>query len=380
MTSKKVFIVAGEASGDFLAAGLIRQLKTKYSDITFSGIAGPKMQAEGCVSVYPIERLSVMGIVAVLKRYRELSRVRKQLIAQLIADPPDVFIGIDAPEFNLDFELSLKQAGIKTVHYVSPSVWAWRPNRIFKIKKAVDLMLCLFTFEEPFYQQHNIKVACVGHPMADEIPLEQNTQAIRKELSLAETEPVLAVLPGSRSSEIKYIAKPFLEAARICQQKMPSLKILIPAINETRKAQLLAAIGPLADEVNLTITVGNAREIMAAADAVLIASGTATLEATLLKKPMVVGYKMSSFSYAIFSRMLKIKNVSLPNLLAGQTLVSELIQSDCQPDKLAKELLPLLEGNEKSEQMKLAFEDIHRALKKDADIIAADAVYQLLES
>lgn len=380
MTSKKVFIVAGEASGDFLAAGLIRQLKTKYSDITFSGIAGPKMQAEGCVSVYPIERLSVMGIVAVLKRYRELSRVRKQLIAQLIADPPDVFIGIDAPEFNLDFELSLKQAGIKTVHYVSPSVWAWRPNRIFKIKKAVDLMLCLFTFEEPFYQQHNIKVACVGHPMADEIPLEQNTQAIRKELSLAETEPVLAVLPGSRSSEIKYIAKPFLEAARICQQKMPSLKILIPAINETRKAQLLAAIGPLADEVNLTITVGNAREIMAAADAVLIASGTATLEATLLKKPMVVGYKMSSFSYAIFSRMLKIKNVSLPNLLAGQTLVSELIQSDCQPDKLAKELLPLLEGNEKSQQMKLAFEDIHRALKKDADIIAADAVFQLLES
>jgi lipid-A-disaccharide synthase len=380
MTSKKVFIVAGEASGDFLAAGLIRQLKTKYSDITFSGIAGPKMQAEGCVSVYPIERLSVMGIVAVLKRYRELSRVRKQLIAQLIADPPDVFIGIDAPEFNLDFELSLKQAGIKTVHYVSPSVWAWRPNRIFKIKKAVDLMLCLFTFEEPFYQQHNIKVACVGHPMADEIPLEQNTLAIRKELSLAESEPVLAVLPGSRSSEIKYIAKPFIEAARICQQKMPSLKILIPAINETRKAQLLAAIGPLADEVNLTITVGNAREIMAAADAVLIASGTATLEATLLKKPMVVGYKMSSFSYAIFSRMLKIKNVSLPNLLAGQTLVSELIQSDCQPDKLAKELLPLLEGNEKSEQMKLAFEDIHRALKKDADIIAADAVYQLLES
>jgi lipid-A-disaccharide synthase len=321
-----------------------------------------------------------MGIVAVLKRYRELSRVRKQLIAQLIADPPDVFIGIDAPEFNLDFELSLKQAGIKTVHYVSPSVWAWRPNRIFKIKKAVDLMLCLFTFEEPFYQQHNIKVACVGHPMADEIPLEQNTLAIRKELSLAESEPVLAVLPGSRSSEIKYIAKPFIEAARICQQKMPSLKILIPAINETRKAQLLAAIGPLADEVNLTITVGNAREIMAAADAVLIASGTATLEATLLKKPMVVGYKMSSFSYAIFSRMLKIKNVSLPNLLAGQTLVSELIQSDCQPDKLAKELLPLLEGNEKSEQMKLAFEDIHRALKKDADIIAADAVYQLLES
>ncbi|PWK54324.1 lipid-A-disaccharide synthase [Pleionea mediterranea] len=380
MTSKKVFIVAGEASGDFLAAGLIRQLKTKYSDITFSGIAGPKMQAEGCVSVYPIERLSVMGIAAVLKRYRELSRVRKQLIAQLIADPPDVFIGIDAPEFNLDFELSLKQAGIKTVHYVSPSVWAWRPNRIFKIKKAVDLMLCLFTFEEPFYQQHNIKVACVGHPMADEIPLEQNTQAIRKELSLAETEPVLAVLPGSRSSEIKYIAKPFIEAARICQQKMPSLKILIPAINETRKAQLLAAIGPLADEVNLMITVGNAREIMAAADAVLIASGTATLEATLLKKPMVVGYKMSSFSYAIFSRMLKIKNVSLPNLLAGQTLVSELIQSDCQPDKLAKELLPLLEGNEKSQQMKLAFEDIHRALKKDADIIAADAVFQLLES
>lgn len=380
MTNKKVFIVAGEASGDFLAAGLIRQLKTKYTDITFSGIAGPKMQAEGCVSVYPIERLSVMGIVAVLKRYRELSQVRKKLIAQLIADPPDVFIGIDAPEFNLDFELALKQAGIKTVHYVSPSVWAWRPNRIFKIKKAVDLMLCLFTFEEPYYQQHNIKVACVGHPMADEIPLEENTQLAKKAIALPETEPVLAVLPGSRSSEIKYIAKPFIEAARLCQKKIPSLNILIPAINDTRKVQLLAAIGPLANELSLTVTVGNAREVMAAADAVLIASGTATLEATLLKKPMVVGYKMSAFSYGIFSRMLKIKNVSLPNLLAGKTLVRELIQSDCQPEKLASQLLPLLEGSEESQQMKQAFEKIHLALKKDADVIAADAVYELLES
>ncbi len=380
MKPLQIFIVAGEASGDILGAGLIKSLKQHYGDgIEFRGIAGDKMQAAGCHSVYPIDRLSVMGIVAVLKRYRELSGKRRELIETLKRNPPDVFIGIDAPEFNLDFELALKEAGIKTVHYVSPSVWAWRPKRIFKIKKAVDLMLCLFTFEESYYEEHNIKVACVGHPLADQIPLEVDKEQHKVALGIAPEKPVLAVLPGSRSSEIKYIAQPFLQAAAICKQQLPELEVVVPLINEQRKQQFSEKLEQLNLPFNVRLTVGNSRDVMAAADAVLIASGTATLEATLLKKPMVVGYKMSRFSYAIFSRMLKIKNVSLPNLLAGRPIVKELIQTDCQPDKLAQYLLPLLQGDPECQSMVETFKTIHNDLRKDADSIASKAVIELLE-
>ncbi len=377
---KKIFIVAGEASGDILGAGLIRQLKLKYRDaIEFYGIPGEQMQAEGCRSIYPIERLSVMGIVAILKRYRELSGVRKQLIESLIQDPPDCFIGIDAPEFNLDFELALKQAGIKTVHYVSPSVWAWRPKRIFKIKRAVDHMLCLFTFEEPYYQNHDIPVTCVGHPLADKIPLNIDQDKMKADLGIAANKKVLAVLPGSRGSEIKYITEPFIETAYRCWQSNPELEVVVPIINEKRKQQFEKVLERIRDKPPIKITIGNARDVMAAADAILIASGTATLEATLLKKPMVVGYKMSAFSFAIFSRMLKIKNVSLPNLLAGRTMVPELIQKDCEPDKLTRMLQPMLEKPEDYLDLKSVFESIHHSLRKDADRIAANVVTLLLE-
>ncbi len=381
MSPKHVFIVAGEASGDLLGAGLIRELKAKYgNNIRFSGIAGDKMLAAGCESVYPMERLSVMGIIAVLKRYRELTRVRKQLIEQLITNPPDLFIGIDAPEFNLDFELALKNAGIKTVHYVSPSVWAWRPKRIFKIKQAVDHMLCLFTFEEPYYQQHDIPVTCVGHPLADQIPMHIEPNSFKGELNIASDTPVLAVLPGSRSSEIKYIAEPFLQAASECQKSIPGLQIVVPLVNESRKKQFEQIYEKMDNKPDIKITIGNARDVMAASNAVLIASGTATLEATLLKKPMVVGYKMSSFSFAIFSRMLQIKNVSLPNLLAGKSLVEELIQAQCTPEILAKSLIPLLKGSDKQQHMVDEFTRIHQELKKGADRIAANAVTRLLEA
>ncbi|MCO7226491.1 lipid-A-disaccharide synthase [Pleionea sp. CnH1-48] len=377
--SSKIFLVAGEASGDLLGAGLIRELKKRYGDAyEFEGIAGESMMAEGCQSVYPMERLAVMGIVAVLKRYRELSKVRKQLIEQLIQDPPAVFIGIDAPEFNLDFELALREAGIKTVHYVSPSVWAWRPKRIFKIKRAVDLMLCLFTFEEKYYHEHNVDVACVGHSMADKIDVEVPVGRYRNELGLAEQDKVLAVLPGSRGSEIKYITQPFIEAAYRCWQDNPELKIVVPVINEQRKAQFEQVLSQLENKPPMTITVGNARQVMGASDVVLLASGTATLEATLLKKPMVVGYKMSGFSYAIFSRMLKIKNVSLPNLLAGESLVPEYIQKECQPELLAEALMDRLNHPEKYASLIQSFRDIHLSLKKDADVIAADAISKLL--
>jgi lipid-A-disaccharide synthase len=381
MKAKRIFIVAGEASGDLLGAGLIRELKEKYGDaIEFSGIAGDKMQAAGCHSVYPMERLAVMGIVAVLRRYRELTQVRRRLIEELIANPPDLFIGIDAPEFNLDFELGLKKAGIKTLHYVSPSVWAWRPKRIFKIKQAVDHMLCLFTFEETYYQQHNIPVTCVGHPLADQIPLQVDQEKFKGELGISADKPVLAMLPGSRSSEIKYISEPFLKAAALCQKAIPDLNVIVPLVNEQRKQQFENIYANLASKPQISITVGNARDVMAAADAVLIASGTATLEATLLKKPMVVGYKMSAFSYAIFSRMLKIKNVSLPNLLAGKSVVKELIQSQCQPQALADELLSLLQKHQQHQDMIDEFYRIHQSLKKNANRIAANAVSQLLES
>lgn len=380
MKPLQIFIVAGEASGDILGAGLIKALKQHYGDgIEFRGIAGEKMQAAGCQSVYPMERLSVMGIIAVLKRYRELSGKRQQLVDELKHNPPDAFIGIDAPEFNLDFELALKDAGIKTVHYVSPSVWAWRPKRIFKIKKAVDLMLCLFTFEESYYKEHNIKVACVGHPLADQIPLEVDKIKHKTDLGIAADKTVLAVLPGSRSSEIKYIAEPFLKAAELCKQQLPDLEVVVPLINEQRKQQFLEQLEQIKLPFKVHLTVGNSREVMSAADAVLIASGTATLEATLLKKPMVVGYKMSGFSYAIFSRMLKIKNVSLPNLLAGRPIVKELIQKDCQPAKLAEHLLPLLQGTPECQDMIQTFQTIHHELRKDADKIASDAVINLLE-
>ncbi|NVJ60483.1 MAG: lipid-A-disaccharide synthase [Gammaproteobacteria bacterium] len=379
--NKKVFIVAGEASGDTLGAGLIKELSNKYSgNIEFSGIAGPKMQQVGCKSIYPLERLSVMGILAILKRYRELSQKRKQLIQQLINNPPDVFIGIDAPEFNLDFELALKNAGIKTVHYVSPSVWAWRPKRILKIKKAVDLMLALFTFEVPIYKKNNIDVECVGHPLADDIPLKIDVAKARSQLNLETDDKVLAVLPGSRSSEIKFIAEPFIEAAKLCVKEFPDLKIIIPAINDQRKHQLESVLKHINLPTNLTITVGNAREVMAASDAVLIASGTATLEAALLKKPMVVGYKMSSFSYAIFSRMLKISNVSLPNLLANKRLVKEYIQNNCTPYNLAKESIELLNGSDRVKDMTDEFYSIHESLKKDANKVSAEAVFQLMEN
>lgn len=381
MKSKHIFIVAGEASGDLLGAGLIRELKVKYGDnIRFSGIAGDKMIAEGCESVYPMDRLAVMGIIAVLKRYRELTRVRKQLIKDLIANPPDLFIGIDAPEFNLDFELALRNAGIKTMHYVSPSVWAWRPKRIFKIKQAVDHMLCLFTFEEPYYQQHNIPVTCVGHPLADQIPIGIDQNSFKGDLGIASDKPMLAVLPGSRGSEINYIAEPFLQAAKICQDSNPELQVVVPLINEARKQQFEKIYLQMDNKPDIQMTIGNARDVMAASDAVLIASGTATLEATLLKKPMVVGYKMSSFSYAIFSRMLQIKSVSLPNLLAGKSLVDELIQSECTAEKLASSLKSLLNESERQRGMVEEFTRIHHELKKNADRIAANAVTQLLEA
>ena len=292
MAVTRYVLVAGEASGDILGANLIAHLKLLQPNAVFEGIGGPLMQAQGLTSVVPMERLSVMGLVEVLGRLRELLGIRKQLYKACIANPPTAFIGIDSPDFTIPLEKKLKEAGIKTVHYVSPSVWAWRQKRIFKIKKSVDLMLALFPFELPIYHQHNIPVVCVGHTLADDIPLQNSAQEARKALSLpAVSGPVFGILPGSRGGEVAKLAPLFIETMKLIKQQQPEACFLIPAANQERKQQ----IAELLQEANAEaiLVEGQSRTVMAASDALLLASGTAALEAMLVNRPMVVAYRFS---------------------------------------------------------------------------------------
>jgi lipid-A-disaccharide synthase len=362
----RIGLLAGEASGDILGAGLIQALKQRYPHAVFEGIGGPLMIAQGLSSQAPMERLSVMGLVEPLKRLPELLRIRRNLIQHFLQNPPDVFIGIDAPDFNLTVELQLRQAGIKTAHYVSPSVWAWRQGRLKKIAKAVDLMLTLFPFEADFYKQHQIKVSFVGHPLADLIPLETQRTEARSQLGLPMPAPLLALLPGSRLSEVSKLGAIFLEAGYLLQQQLPGLQLLLPCANQKCQAALAALprYQQLQANGSLHVSIGNSRAVMSAADAVLLASGTVTLEAMLLKLPMLVCYKMAPLSYAIISRLLKVKYFSLPNLLAGKSLVEELVQEQVQPAALASKLQTLMaEGTQ---------------LRRRANERAADAVLSLL--
>lgn len=291
MQPLRIGIVAGETSGDILGAGLIRALKQRYPQAEFEGIAGELMLAEGCRALYPLERLSVMGLVEVLGRLPELLRARKRLIQHFIDNPPDVFIGIDAPDFTLGMERALKAAGIPTVHYVSPSVWAWKRKRIFKIKQSTDLLLTLFPFEAEVYKPTGQNLRFVGHPLADVIPAQLDMQAVQRQFRPEATRELVALLPGSRGSEIKYLARPFLETARWLQQQRPDIAFILPAANRRRYEQLEQLINTEFADLQLTLVLQQSREVMAAADAILIASGTATLEACLLQKPMVVAYR-----------------------------------------------------------------------------------------
>lgn len=371
-------IVAGEASGDLLAAGLITAIKQRYPDAEFEGIAGPGMIAAGARSLFPMDRLSVMGITEVLGRYRELLGIRRQLVKHFRNNPPDAFIGVDAPDFNLGLEQRLRSAGIKTVHYVSPSVWAWRQHRVKKIARATDLMLSLFPFEKDFYQAHQVPVAFVGHPLADMIPLHSDQAAARQALSLSEQGEVLALLPGSRSNELHYLAGPFIETARWLQARRPDLHFVVPLVNAQRRTQFEQALANIGDAPPITLVDGQSREVMAAADVVLLASGTAALEAMLLKRPMVVAYKLSPITHWLASRMLKVNNVSLPNLLAGETLVPECLQHEATPEKLGKAVLSYFEQTEIAARLQQRFEDIHQSLRQGANQRAADAVLQLV--
>lgn len=371
-------MVAGEASGDILGAGLIRALRRKYPGARFVGIGGDEMVAEGFHSLVPMERLSVMGLVEVLGRLRELFRIRDRLMSYFLQNPPDVVIGIDSPDFTLGVERRCRNAGMLTAHYVSPSVWAWRQNRIFKIAKSVDLMLTLFPFEARFYEDHQVPVAFVGHPLADRIPMKPDTLAARRSLGLNEGAPVLAILPGSRGGEVERLGGLFLEAARWIQSRRPDLQLAIPCVNREREQQVRALVEALDVKLAVTIVRGRSREVMAAADVVLLASGTATLEAMLLKKPMVVGYRLSNLSYKIVSRMVKSPYIALPNLLAQQPLVPELIQDQATPQSLGEAVLERLENAVERERLTQAFSAIHESLRQNADEQAASAIAALI--
>ncbi|WP_339079678.1 lipid-A-disaccharide synthase [Pseudomonas sp. TMP9] len=368
----RVALVAGEASGDILGAGLMQALKAQYPQIEFIGIGGPLMQAQGLNSYFPMERLSVMGLVEVLGRLPELLSRRKRLISTLITAKPDVFIGIDAPDFNLTLELKLRQAGIKTVHYVSPSVWAWRQKRVLKIREACDLMLTLFPFEAQFYQDHQVPVRFVGHPLADTIPQQADRHAAREALNLAHDQPVVALMPGSRGGEVSRLGNLFLDAAVRLRTLRPGIQFVLPCSSAERRAQLEQML--VGRDLPLTLLNGRSHEALAACDAVLIASGTATLEALLYKRPMVVAYRVAPLTYRILKRLVTSAYISLPNLLAERLLVPEMIQDAATPEALAQLLAPLLDGGEVQTE---GFDVIHRALRRDASVQAAKAVLQL---
>lgn len=372
MARLRIALVAGEASGDILGSGLMRAIKARHPDAEFIGVGGPLMEAQGMTSYFPMERLSVMGLVEVLGRLKELLARRKLLIQALIDEKPDVFIGIDAPDFTLNIELKLRQAGIKTVHYVSPSVWAWRQKRVLKIREGCDLMLTLLPFEARFYEEKGVPVRFVGHPLADTIPLQADQLAARAELGLGEG-PVVALMPGSRGGEVGRLGALFFDAAERLLAARPDIRFVLPCASPQRCEQ----IEQLLQERDLPLTLldGRSHVALAACNAVLIASGTATLEALLYKRPMVVAYRLAPLTYWILKRMVKSPYVSLPNLLAQRLLVPELLQDAATAEALAQTLLPLLENGD---AQTAGFDAIHRTLRRDASNQAAEAVLNLI--
>ena len=375
----RIAIVVGETSGDMLGVGLIKALKKHYPNATFEGIGGPLMEAEGFQSFVAMERLAVMGLVEILGRLFELLNVRKQLVKRWLASPPDVFIGIDAPEFNTQLEYKLKQSGIKTVHYVSPSVWAWRSKRIHKIKKSVDLMLTLFPFEAKFYQQHDVPVCFVGHNLADSIPFKSDTSEARQFFQFNADEKVVCLMPGSRGSEVDKLCPVFIQTAEQVFARNPNVRFILPAANDARKQQIQQFIDTLQPAVSISVIDGHSKTCMQAADVILLASGTATLEGMLLKKPMIVSYIVSPITAMIMRRLIKQDFISLPNLLAGKEVVPEILQEQATADNLAKAVNERLEDEQLIHQLQETFLAIHQQLKCNADEQAAQAVVTLLE-
>ncbi|KHJ52874.1 lipid-A-disaccharide synthase [Vreelandella venusta] len=378
MTLQRVYLVAGELSGDILGAGLMRELRARFPDVEFRGMGGPRMEAQGLKSRFPLETLSVMGLVEVLKHLPELIRVRRTLREDALAWQPDIMIGIDAPDFNTGLEKQLRKAGVTTAHYVSPSVWAWRQGRVKNIAKAVDGMLTLLPFEADFYRQHRVPVAFVGHPLADELPLVNDRQAAREALGLKLDGPVLALLPGSRGNEIRFMGATFLAAVTLLCQRNPGLQVVIPAATAQRHRELAELLsGYPALHPSVTLLDGQAREAMVASDAVLLTSGTAALEAMLCHRAMVVAYKMAPATHWLAQRLVKTAWISLPNLIAQESVVPELIQHAASPEAIALQVGELLEEASTRQALEERFAAMHAALQRNASQRAAQAVAAL---
>jgi lipid-A-disaccharide synthase len=379
----RIALVAGEASGDLLGAGLIEALKRRFPDAEFAGIGGEAMRATGMETWFDASELAVMGLAEVLGHLPRLLRVRRALRDRVLAWKPDVFVGIDAPDFNLGVERWLKQRGVRTVHYVSPSVWAWRESRAEKIGASADRVLCLFPMEPPIYARHGVDARFVGHPLADTMPLEPDQAAARAQLGLAGDAPVLAVLPGSRLGEIARLGADFLDAASRVARAVPRLQVVIPAANPQCRAALETLLADTRFAMpDCRLIDGDARVAMVASDVVLLASGTATLEAMLAKRPMVVAYKVAPLTYTIVKRLglLKVNRYALPNILAGEDVVPELMQHDCTPQALADALLVWFRDPVARDALAPRFRDLHRQLQRDASEAAAQAIADVVSS
>jgi lipid-A-disaccharide synthase len=376
---RRVVLVAGEASGDLLGAGLIMALREHYPDAQFAGIGGERMIAAGFESWHPMRKLSIMGLVEVLRHLPELLAIRRDCVRRALAFRPDAFIGIDAPDFNLGVERRLKQRGIRTVHYVSPSVWAWREKRAAKIGRSADRVLCLFPMEPPIYAQHGVDALFVGHPLADSMPLDPDRALARAQLDLPADARVLALLPGSRLGEIARLGPDFIAAARLLAHQLPGLRVVAPMANAQCRAAFERELSAMPDGNDVFVIDGHAHEAMAAADAILLASGTATLEAMLAKRPMVVGYRIAPLTYRIVKGLglLKVERYALPNVLAGRDLAPELMQDACTPQALAAALLPSLQGGTVDADLLAEYRRLHLMLRHDASRSAAAAIVDL---
>lgn len=376
----KIAMVAGEVSGDNLGAGLMQALQKRIPGAEFVGIGGPKMQALGCKSLYSMDELTVMGILVSLASIAKILWIRRQLYRYLVKNPPDIFVGIDAPDFNLSLEEKLRKKGITCIHYVSPTVWAWRRYRLRKIKRAVDHMLAILPFEEAFYREYNIPVTYVGHPMAEEIELHPDMQAARKRLGLPEDKVIVALLPGSRRSELERHGGLFVETVRWIHQRNRKLHFVVAPVDATTEQQFENAIAEQhGKNLPIEIITGQSREVMTACDLVILASGTAALEAALLKKPMVVTYKVSFLTYVIVKLLSHVKYYSMPNNLAGRELVPELMQYDATPENIGRAVEKILSDPEEKNRLVRELEKMHLDLKRDGDQRAADTVLSYLE-
>jgi len=379
--NQRVGMVAGEASGDQLAAHLIEALRQRRPELQFEGVGGPKMLAQGFHAHYPIERLAVRGFAEALRHYREIARIRDRLAARFLAGPPALFIGVDASEFNLGLERTLKDAGIPVVHYVSPSVWAWRRRRVHRVARSASHLLALFPFEPPLYQGLGLPVTYVGHPLADMIPLEVDKAGARAQLRLPAGKLIVALLPGSRRSELHYMAETFLLAAHRFRQEVAETHFVCPAATrETRDLFEAAQRAHRHTDLPLTLLFGHSHEALAAADLALVASGTATLESALLKTPMVIAYRQSRISWMLMRQMAYLPYIGMPNILAGEMLVPEYVQGKATPAALAAALLGLLRDTVLQQRQIQKFREIHATLRQNTAERAALAVLSVLDA